>query len=758
MDISGKSTAELNEMLIQLASSLKEEDLQDAATFAMVSQLVDVLDPKPAQLPNEVVAQIRDIQSPEERFRSAAMAMGIDKPEMFQKLTESMKAQGLLKTEQLDEYLLIKALVPIHDSHILMFPATIRGRNQDPKKEQHEYHVTLKWMGNAIKDHPHNEIQDMVNRYQLHPPHEFEITPHKFKGRDGSDVHVLLLNGRTDHLARAHDELSKKYPALHPNYLPHITVEKDLYDQVVAGNLTAKDLNIKIHPLEYRVGNKPMKRFIPAPEASEHYPPMKMAKAEIMKSILHRAQELLEKSKNVREQKKKLFGESISNTSTGKTPKQHEAMARWSEKNLGLDIERMKKPSEGGGKETKAGTLIDKPVLGQDGKIKHIGTGKSVIHEVGHIVRENVPLNQMQNLMDKQFGEIKSRSAQMQMAAKKAGASREEVSTASKRSNQFAHEPEYETQGIEQKLSRRMGLPSNKAPAYKGDPHPQAGQINPKTGKPFPKYKKGPKDASDPVQTSQSFNPKEYGKEIHKLIPSGKHITHLSSNISPELKTKIDQIDSGELKYDKTKGFAPGTSVDSKINAKAAGRGKTPLQLQNEKRVEPPQASVKFPHDDKDNPKHSELLAASEFKRGMSFNDMKKLEKAGPSIASLRDRSISDQGVGPSDSGKAPQVKQDHITGAKTAIRKNPPLASVPHPPRPTDPQAAVPRQKAKAKAPAPIYGKVTVKDPKPNYGKVIVKNESPEIIPRTVLRKEDLNGPAKGESFAAYAARGERQ
>ena len=583
-------------------------------------------------------------------------------------MREQVKNKKIKKSEDILEKISPKE---IQRSHILMFPVSIRGK-QAPTTDDASYHVTLKWLGNKDKEEDHKKIQDVVNRHSLHSPENVDIEPHIFDTPRGK-VHVLKLKGAKKSLEYAHHELSEENPSMH-KYAPHITVSKELHDEVKEKGLTAKDIGLKIHPLEYRVGDKMTKRFMPQspPEANEAAIPKKMAKAEDMSAdLIKRAQEILEtleKSKNVREQKAKLYGTGITNTSASKkTPAQHGAVNRWTDKHLdGLQSERMKKPSEGGGKLTANGDLIDKPSMGQEGKVKHIGTGKSLLHEVGHIVRENVPLKEMQPLMDAQTGQIKGKATKEASAAvkeiKAAGGNKQKQAKAEKEayraSNVFAHEPEYETQGIEQQLARRMGLPTNKTTVTTSEQNPKAGQTNPKTGKNFGETRSVPKTKKDQVQTSMSFDPKTRGKEIHQVVPSkdgkGRHISHLSSNISPETRQKIEQIDNGELKYNKEKGWVQSDSINSKINGRAAGRRDIKADA---KAAKPPKANsaVKPAHQEKEpeqlslfgdnlaaseasvrpgqsivSHKQGEKLAASEMglKPGMSFNKLRRMKEA----------------------------------------------------------------------------------------------------------------------------------
>jgi len=91
----------LIDQLVMLASSLKEEDLEDPETFALCSQLVQILDPKPEPMPQDVVDQLSQIQNTADRFRQAVQLFGVMDTPGMQKLLESMKSAGLMKAETL---------------------------------------------------------------------------------------------------------------------------------------------------------------------------------------------------------------------------------------------------------------------------------------------------------------------------------------------------------------------------------------------------------------------------------------------------------------------------------------------------------------------------------------------------------------------------------------------------------------------------------------------------------------------------------
>lgn len=99
MDLSGKSQQQLVDMVIKLASSITEEDLEDPQTFALASQLTQLLSGKAEPLPAAMVNQLGALQDKAQRFRQAAAMIGAFSPEKMKALAESMKAAGLLKRE-----------------------------------------------------------------------------------------------------------------------------------------------------------------------------------------------------------------------------------------------------------------------------------------------------------------------------------------------------------------------------------------------------------------------------------------------------------------------------------------------------------------------------------------------------------------------------------------------------------------------------------------------------------------------------------
>ena len=266
MNLEGMSKKQLLDLTIELAGSLAEEDLHDPETYAMVGQLLDILDDSSHALPQEMIEQLKNITNKQDLFQQAVQMVGLSDPSQLDRLAHSLKQAGLLKSEDID---LIKAApLDLTNSHILMFPVKIKGEHKSEDPEIPDYHVTLKWLG-TDKNVEHSKVQDIVKKHKLHPPKITHVEPITWKSPRG-DIHVLALHGDHDNLHAAHQELSDGNESIHP-YVPHITVSKELHDQVKSGAIRPSDLGIECGALEYKIGPQHIKSFTPAPEAEEHF-------------------------------------------------------------------------------------------------------------------------------------------------------------------------------------------------------------------------------------------------------------------------------------------------------------------------------------------------------------------------------------------------------------------------------------------------------------------------------------------------------
>lgn len=256
---------------------------------------------------------------------------------------------------------------------------------------------------------------------------------------------------------------------------------------------------------------------------SEHY---LMRKSEVDWNEIEKA------SKNIREQRRKVWGSKSQPGAKSKMrPKHMEHIKQFANNFLGLDLNPSggkidPKTGERRDKDAKKG--IDKPDW-RSGQFESQWNPEAAVHEIAHIMLlpEGVGLEEGQQLMDKQYSDVQQQYGYMKQ----------------KRSQH-----EVQPMAAEQLIRRAMGLPASQVsvPAKKDDP--------PRTA------------VEDPSQ------------EIATRVKSGKtrsgedkyvDLIRQSKNLHPEHRERLHKIFTGQLKFNPDTGWIPNEGADAKINARA---------------------------------------------------------------------------------------------------------------------------------------------------------------------------------------------
>lgn len=96
------SQDELVDLLARLVGVLTDEDLADDPELSgLVAQLVEILNPKAAPLPMNMLEKLAGIENRMERFKLAAEMIGAHDPEKLKQLADSLRGAGLLKGENM---------------------------------------------------------------------------------------------------------------------------------------------------------------------------------------------------------------------------------------------------------------------------------------------------------------------------------------------------------------------------------------------------------------------------------------------------------------------------------------------------------------------------------------------------------------------------------------------------------------------------------------------------------------------------------
>lgn len=260
---------------------------------------------------------------------------------------------------------------------------------------------------------------------------------------------------------------------------------------------------------------------------------MAIAKAVAYTSIKKQEIKLEElmKSKNVREQRARVFGTKSQPTKKSPMREKHmEHIANFAQKFLGLKMN----PS-GGKMDMKTGERRDKNAdIGIDkpdwrsGQFETQWNPEAAVHEIAHLMLlpPGVGLEEGQQLMDKQYGDIQSKYGYMKQ----------------KRS-----QGEVQPMAAEQPIRRRMGLPASQVsvPVKEGE--------GPRTSVEDPNVVIGTR-----VQRGKT---KEGQPKMVDLIRQ-------SRNLTPENRDMLERRLSGQEKFHPEHGWQPSESVDSKITRK----------------------------------------------------------------------------------------------------------------------------------------------------------------------------------------------
>ena len=236
----------------------------------------------------------------------------------------------------------------------------------------------------------------------------------------------------------------------------------------------------------------------------------------------------LNKSKNVRKQRKKVFGTSASPSPKSK---QREKQMRHIQEKLTDRYKGSVPVRQTPGKLNAAGKLIDKPDW-KTGNLEYQGNPDAAIHEAGHFeqIPEGRTMEEHQAHMDRRFGEINRDYGYL-----KAKQTQDEI----------------QPQAAENPLRRRLGLPANTTEVLVTEPGKKRGR-RPEPGDEIPRAL----DTGDLM----AVKGKKQGKDVF--------LRRQSRLLSDENRERLNQIDTGELVYDRDLGWIEGSSPDAKINQK----------------------------------------------------------------------------------------------------------------------------------------------------------------------------------------------
>jgi hypothetical protein len=150
----------------------------------------------------------------------------------------------------------------IANNTILMYPVSLGGKRL--KSNGIPLHMTIKSFGDSDKL-DHKSIQNTIDQHKLEEvidPSRMLFSPHKLKGLDGTEHHVLLAYGAPAKIEQVRQSTQDLGPSF-KNFLPHISIDKEDWEDLSSRgtSFTAKDLGLQFHPAELRSGNTVLKTY-----------------------------------------------------------------------------------------------------------------------------------------------------------------------------------------------------------------------------------------------------------------------------------------------------------------------------------------------------------------------------------------------------------------------------------------------------------------------------------------------------------------
>jgi 8-oxo-dGTP diphosphatase len=180
-------------------------------------------------------------------------------------LVSEWEAPTKSRLDKSDDSLLDRYSKLAHQQSCLMYPVTIRG--VENFYQDLCFHITLKSFN------PQQDPREVLDRmgdspYQTPVPEELGLVADQLVSAAGNHYYVLKVATIPTYMLAAYNRLDG-LGIQYPEFRPHITIDKVLYDEIREKDLKPQDLELTIGPLEYRVKNEVVRRWGPELAKSE---------------------------------------------------------------------------------------------------------------------------------------------------------------------------------------------------------------------------------------------------------------------------------------------------------------------------------------------------------------------------------------------------------------------------------------------------------------------------------------------------------
>lgn len=194
-----------------------------------------------------------------------------------QKMTSRLKAgwgrlaaaaqnvdESFAKAEYLSKAMDSQYVKDAHGGHTLLVPVTVAGQKELAPGIPH--HITVKMFrkpGEPLDPEKMKRIEADLDRFKLTTPHpsQLRFEPDSFVSpRSGKTYYALKVHGMPKEYSEVYNHF-KDIGVTFPEYLPHITIDKGMYDKIQSGELPLDRLDVQVHHPELKLGPNTLKVY-----------------------------------------------------------------------------------------------------------------------------------------------------------------------------------------------------------------------------------------------------------------------------------------------------------------------------------------------------------------------------------------------------------------------------------------------------------------------------------------------------------------
>jgi 8-oxo-dGTP pyrophosphatase MutT (NUDIX family)/GNAT superfamily N-acetyltransferase len=170
--------------------------------------------------------------------------------------------ESFAKAEYLEKVMDSQYLKDANQGYTALVPVTLGGRKE--LAPGIPFHITVKMFrkpGEPLTPEHMKRVEDRLERFKLPVPHhsQLRLEPASFVSpRTGQTYYSLKVHGMPKEYGELYDHF-RDVGITYPEYMPHVTIDKDMYDDIKAGRIPMDTLKLEVHHPELKLGPKTLK-------------------------------------------------------------------------------------------------------------------------------------------------------------------------------------------------------------------------------------------------------------------------------------------------------------------------------------------------------------------------------------------------------------------------------------------------------------------------------------------------------------------